>query len=709
MFTTEMARVGQVFDPVHHTTVELTRLAQMVSRYAFDVVKEQYDIATNADTYYEVRDEGNQLYVVASASTTCKVDTSTWTSYCMLGVTQKLPCRHLLYLRRRLNLSALIPFGYIDDRWRFNSTAMLDRFLGSDYEVSGYSESNFIKDQAPLGTTQKYKDSLVQAKRIAESISQFGGRQFQQSQRILDTIACAFTEGRLDDLDVAVAQLRSGQSGNYELTEATYRDAQSAEPAESDLETQSTAVTVQEAAPTCPEAPVADGGTNSDTPFSEVNIDSEPDVVILDDHSDEDEVPATLQSVQPKSKPVHLWSVHRGLKAAGRPKITAKQRKFARRKKMTEMKKMCMERQRAEPIADDSIHALAEAVYGDLLTSREWSSSLSKFKIVEGLPTVAEQPGLCIAVPAANPGKWRENAQICRVVLPSEWVAKIISMLDEYKSDYYGHMKVVLRDEEILLKFEVGRDTLYPKLTGDYIRTMDIWHKLWATFRWLESTITWVRTIDLHAAKPSSVFADAADYNVDDVCTCLQYANLQDEEELVLLRFAMKRELEDVCITAALDVICSEVDARPDSLPTRTFTPQLMAMDDDAARVAWLESNDIVKDATNHIVGAVLLGGDHWCALCISLERWTYTVMDPRNDKKSIDLLDELFKNVFNPLLNQDKRWKRVVNRDYQQMDGVSCGIWVLAFIESYLYQSYDAPGDVDYLRYRYLVKVLLA
>ncbi|KAE9302910.1 hypothetical protein PF008_g22365 [Phytophthora fragariae] len=76
-----------------------------------------------------------------------------------------------------------------------------------------------------------------------------------------------------------------GQSGNYELTEAPYRDAQSAEPAESGLETQSAAVTVQEATPTCPEAPVADGGTNSDPPISEVNIDSEPDVVILDDHS----------------------------------------------------------------------------------------------------------------------------------------------------------------------------------------------------------------------------------------------------------------------------------------------------------------------------------------------------------------------------------------------------------------------------------------
>ncbi|KAE9225799.1 hypothetical protein PF004_g11829 [Phytophthora fragariae] len=145
------------------------------------------------------------------------------------------------------------------------------------------------------------------------------------------------------------------------------------------------------------------------------------------------------------------------------------------------------------------------------------------------------------------------------------------------------------------------------------------------------------------------------------------------------------------------------------ALLTDEKTGTLMATDNDAARVVWLESNDTVKDAKNHIVGAVLLGGDHWCALCISLERWTYTVMDTKNDKKSIDLLDELFKNVFNPLLNQDKRWKRVVNRDYQQIDGGSCGIWVLAFIEIYLYQSYDAPGDVDYLRYRYLVKVLLA
>ncbi|KAJ8578577.1 hypothetical protein ON010_g630 [Phytophthora cinnamomi] len=288
-------------------------------------------------------------------------------------------------------------------------------------------------------------------------------------------------------------------------------------------------------------------------------------------------------------------------------------------------------------------------LYGDLLTSREWNSFLSKFKIVEHFPTTAEQPGLCIAVPGANSTKWRRNAEICRAVLPSDWVTKCLELLTECRKSYYTHKEVVLKDEEILFKFELGRDTLYPKLTGVYIRAMDIWHKLWATFRWLESTISWVHTINLDAADPNSVFADAADVDLADVCTCIQYANLQDEEELALLRFAMKRELGDVCITAALDVICGEADARADSLPTCTFSPQLMAMNTDAERIAWLESNRIIADAKDNIVGAVLLDGDHWCALCISLERWTYTVMDPRNDRKAVDAVDTLFKNVFPP------------------------------------------------------------
>ncbi|GMF49562.1 unnamed protein product [Phytophthora fragariaefolia] len=206
----------------------------------------------------------------------------------------------------------------------------------------------------------------------------------------------------------------------------------------------------------------------------------------------------------------------------------------------------------------------------------------------------------------------------------------------------------------------------------------------------------WVHTINVHAADPNSIFTDAADVNKSDVCSCIQYVNLQDEEELSLLRFAVKRELKDACVSAAINVIRCEADARPDSIPMCTVTPQLLAMDSDEERIAWLENNWTVKGAKNNIVGAVLFDCNHWCALCISLERWTYTVMDPMNDDKTVDCIDTVFKNCFSPLLNHDKRWKSVVRREYQQINGVSCGTWVLAFIESYLYQSYDAPADVD-------------
>ncbi|OWZ09544.1 hypothetical protein PHMEG_00017739 [Phytophthora megakarya] len=84
-FTTEMSRVGQVFD---------TR---------------QYDIARKLSAYYTIRSEENGRYVVASENTTCNVDTMSWSAYCMFGMTRKLPCRRIMYLRNVLQLPSLVP------------------------------------------------------------------------------------------------------------------------------------------------------------------------------------------------------------------------------------------------------------------------------------------------------------------------------------------------------------------------------------------------------------------------------------------------------------------------------------------------------------------------------------------------------------------------------------------------------------------------
>lgn len=100
----------------------------------------------------------------------------------------------------------------------------------------------------------------------------------------------------------------------------------------------------------------------------------------------------------------------------------------------------------------------------------------------------------------------------------------------------------------------------------------------------------WVRSIDVNCAQSSLLFGDAAHFDREDVCTCFKYANLNDEE-LAFLGFALKKELEDVCLTAAIDAICKAADNRANSLPTLTFTTHLMAMDNDGERIGWIKKN----------------------------------------------------------------------------------------------------------------------
>jgi hypothetical protein len=86
-----------------------------------------------------------------------------------------------------------------------------------------------------------------------------------------------------------------------------------------------------------------------------------------------------------------------------------------------------------------------------------------------------------------------------------------------------------------------------------------------------------------------------------------------------------------------------------------------------------------------------------------------YKVMDPRNDKDTIKKVEVIFRTISLPLLPQEKGWRRDVSQYFQQLDGSSCGVLVLAFIESYLFDTEDIPSDTNLLRFRYLLKVLLA
>ncbi|POM69770.1 Hypothetical protein PHPALM_13918 [Phytophthora palmivora] len=123
-FITGLCRVGRVVDMVQHTNPELDGLAQIVSKHAYDFIEEQFKVAVSTKTY---------------ENTKCVIDGTTWKSFYMLGRTRKLPCRHVMYLRKLLKLETIILFGYIPDHWCFNSETMLQQFLQKDFEICGYS------------------------------------------------------------------------------------------------------------------------------------------------------------------------------------------------------------------------------------------------------------------------------------------------------------------------------------------------------------------------------------------------------------------------------------------------------------------------------------------------------------------------------------------------------------------------------------------
>ncbi|KAG4232783.1 hypothetical protein PC116_g18992 [Phytophthora cactorum] len=102
-------------------------------------------------------------------------------------------------------------------------------------------------------------------------------------------------------------------------------------------------------------------------------------------------------------------------------------------------------------------------------------------------------------------------------------------------------------------------------------------------------------------------------------------------------------------LEAAIDRICNDAKGRTEDGKITTFTAHLVDMDNDDQRITWLKGRGTVANTTDKIVGVVWVSENHWCALCICLTKWTYIVMDPRNDEATIVKVDTLFRKVFHP------------------------------------------------------------
>ncbi|KAK1930275.1 hypothetical protein P3T76_014235 [Phytophthora citrophthora] len=227
-------------------------------------------------------------------------------------------------------------------------------------------------------------------------------------------------------------------------------------------------------------------------------------------------------------------------------------------------------------------------------------------------------------------------------------------------------------------------------------------------FGMIEDCLEWIRDIDVEGTQLGSIFGDVGVVTIEDISTCVGNINTCGGKEKSLLDL-LHNEAEDIAMTAAISAMCADANSVAESAHSTTFTTQLMGLGTDEERLEWLKEHTVISSSGDKIVGALWLRKDHWCGIGISLKTYVFKIMDLRNNEATIDAIERIFRRTFLPLLPQEKRWRREISRFFQQLDGESCGVLVLAFIESYLFESLDIPSDTKLLRFHYMLKILLS
>jgi hypothetical protein len=201
------------------------------------------------------------------------------------------------------------------------------------------------------------------------------------------------------------------------------------------------------------------------------------EIAISDSEVESDELETTLAAIQSGEKRrtqrrPRIWSVSQTVKQSGRPPKTLQQRQFERKRKFEEIKSRLHKYVRPSAQESGNLEGLQHRINEGLGTYNALNAYLSKFSVHSNFPTPREAPNLCVAVPAVKPGAAKKNAEICRAILQLDWVQHCIRLLHSCQREYRENQGRQLEDHEVLLKFERGRASVYPKLTGDYMFTM---------------------------------------------------------------------------------------------------------------------------------------------------------------------------------------------------------------------------------------------
>ncbi|GMF26389.1 unnamed protein product [Phytophthora fragariaefolia] len=206
-FVARVSKIGMaVSAKVDH---EMSLVANLVTEHACELIFEQYSYAlSNRANYsfyeaipgiYSAKNESEEDDAHDEPSIEYSVNKQNWECSCLFMSARLLPCRHVFFLRKALQLELVIPTQLLPSRWLLSSLRSETPVLA--LPGKSFSLANVLRqEKQPWDANRKFREAHALASSISQPMSRMGMPQYNAAIQALQEVARLFKLGEIEDV-----------------------------------------------------------------------------------------------------------------------------------------------------------------------------------------------------------------------------------------------------------------------------------------------------------------------------------------------------------------------------------------------------------------------------------------------------------------------------------------------------------------------------
>eukprot|EP00644_Phytophthora_capsici_P019235 jgi/Phyca11/132981/e_gw1.284.3.1 len=191
---------------------EMSLVANLVSEHACKLIYTQYSYVLGRASYtfyegcpgvYFVKSTCKDDDALDELNTEYSISKRDWTCSCLFMSTRLLPCRHVFFLRRALQMETVIPTQLMHQRWLLSSVRSALEFESTNDSASPVESFAvrrvMVVDERPWDSNRKYREAFPIASEICDSMAGLGMRQYREAMADLLEVARRFKRGNFNN------------------------------------------------------------------------------------------------------------------------------------------------------------------------------------------------------------------------------------------------------------------------------------------------------------------------------------------------------------------------------------------------------------------------------------------------------------------------------------------------------------------------------